>query len=70
MIIKRRKQIVIKQRTNVHTEARYFALKLDLNGTNKERKYNKELNKNSFSSKLINGDPDKVREDGKKSKNL
>ena len=46
MIIKqwqKQKHVVIKQKTKIYTEACYFALKLDLSCTNKERKYNKEF---------------------------
>ena len=53
MIVKRPKQVVIKQKTRIHTEARYFPLKLDLNSTNKERKHNKEFVK-SFTFHKIN----------------
>ena len=37
---------VIKQKTKIRTEARYFVLKLGLNSTNKEREYEKELVEN------------------------
>ena len=40
------KLVVIKQKTKIHIQASYFALKLDLNCTNKERKYNTKLVKN------------------------
>ena len=40
------------QKTRMHTEARYFALKLDLNSTNKERKYNKEFGENFIFLKI------------------
>ena len=46
MIMKQQKLVVIKQKAKMHTESRYFALKLDLNSTNKERKYNKEFVEN------------------------
>ena len=36
----------------MHTEARYFALKLDLNSTKKERKYNKQVIKHFIFLKL------------------
>jgi len=42
MIMKQQKQ-VIKPKTKIHTEVHYFALKLNLNNTNKERKYSKEF---------------------------
>ena len=40
------KQVVVKQKTKIHTEARYFALTVGLNSTIKERKCNKEFVKN------------------------
>ena len=46
MIIKqggKQKQVVIKEKAKIHTEARFFALKVGLNSTSKERKYNKEF---------------------------
>ena len=50
----------------MHTETRHFALKVGLDSTRKERKYNKEfIKKTSFSSKLINGGPYKVQGVGK-----
>ena len=56
MIIKRQKH-VIKQRTKICTKALYFILKLDLNSTNHERRYNKEFVKGFIlSSKVIYGE--------------
>ena len=46
MIIKGQTQAVIKQKSKLHTEARYFALKLGLNITSKEKKYDKEVVRN------------------------
>ena len=40
------KKVFIKQKTNIHTEAIYFALKLELNCTKKERKHHKGFVKN------------------------
>ena len=70
MTIKWQKQVVIKQKTEIHTEARCVALKVGLNSTDKERKDNKGFVKTSFSSKLINGGPNMVRGVGKQLKNL
>ena len=39
------KQVFIKQKAKIHTEARCFALKVALDSTNKERKYGKEFAK-------------------------
>ena len=55
MIIKRQKQVSIRDTTKLATKAHLFDLKMGLNGTNKQRKYNKEFVNTSFSSKLING---------------
>ena len=52
MIIEQQKQVVIKQKSEMHTEARYFALKFDLNSTNKEIKYSKEFVKNFLFLKI------------------
>ena len=61
MIIKRQKH-VIKQRTKICTKALYFILKLDLNSTNHERRYNKEFVKGFILFKInIRGGPNKVR---------
>jgi len=40
---KKQKQVAMKHKTKIHTEARHFASKLGLNGTSKERKYSKEF---------------------------
>ena len=40
--VEKQKQLFIKQSTKMHTEAHYFAMKVGLNSTHKERKYNKE----------------------------
>ena len=49
MILKRwlkQKQVAIKQKTKLRTEASYFALKVSLNSTIKKRIYNKEFESN------------------------
>ena len=38
---RKQRQVVIKQKTYMHTEVHYFAFKVGLNNTKKERKYNK-----------------------------
>ena len=46
MITKRRKeqkQVVVKHKDKIYTEARYFTLKRGSNSTNKERKQDKEF---------------------------
>ena len=35
---KEQKQVVIKHRTKMYTKTRYFAMKIGINSTNKERK--------------------------------
>ena len=37
----KQKQVVLKEKTKIHTEAREFAFKVGLNITKKERKYNR-----------------------------
>ena len=61
MIINQQIQVVIQQKTKIHTEACHFAWKLNPSSTNKKRKCNKEFVKTLFSSKLINGGPNKVQ---------
>ena len=55
MIIMWQKQVVIKQKTKIHTEARYFALKLELSNTYKKGNIIQSSEETSFTSTLING---------------
>ena len=70
MTIKWQKQVVTKQATKIHTEARHLALKLDLKSTNNERKYNKEFVNNLIFLKINKrGDPHEVQGVAKQLKN-